>query len=258
MDRDDIIRAIVRVGGMEIFILFPEFIEKPLEYIDALRSVANSFAYLKCSDLRIKKKLSHQICEQYVSVLDAPKLPAGGAVLAAIVEHLSVCLNDQSFSRCIWLKLAKNRRYFIRRRFAKLLRDGLTQQEADELWKVYCEKGDPEILRNLILADSSITLPIEIIEDIAEEEGEGYLLSRAMAHEINASGRVAFERFRQKFPVSTIYAAGFSGVLELTPDLNSLAENKKVSKEERKSAIWALSQLGDKEAVFKIAAKILK
>ena len=258
MERDDIIRAIVRVGGMEIFNLFPKFIEKPFEHIGDLQTIAKSFAYMKCTDLKMKKELGRQICEKYTSFLNVPKLPAGGAALAAIIEQLSVCLNDKSFPRGIWLELARNKRYFIRRRFVKLLRDDLTQQEANELWRVYCEKGDWEILRNLILSDSSIEIPIEVIEDIAEDEGEGYLLSRAMAHEINSSGKVAFDRFRQRFPVSTIYAAGFSGVLDLTPELIRLAENKKVSEEERKSAIWALSRLGNKEAIFKIAVKILK
>ena len=192
-----------------------------------------------------------------MQILDAPKLPKGVAALAAVIERLSVCLDDDTFSRTIWLRLAKNRRHFIRRRFARLLRDNLTQIEADQLWDVCCEKGDYDILRNLILADSSIRLSEEVIDEIAEIEGQGYLLSRAMAHEIRALGNKCFKHLRQRFPLSAIYAAGFSGRSDLIPELRLLAKRKRINEEERRGAIWALARLNDKEGIFKIAVSAL-
>ena len=258
MGKDDIIRATVRVGGIEIFNLAPQFLKEPTNHLSELRVVADSMARLECSDLKVNSKLCRKICERFSIILDAPKLPAGGAALAAVIEHLSVCIDDYKFSRTIWLKLAKNRRFFIRRRFARLLRDNLTQVEADELWDVYCEKGDSEILRNLILADASVRLPKETIEDISEEEGQGYLLSRAIAHEIYVLGIKGYKLFRQQFPISVIYAAGFSGRPDLIPELRLLANRKRVSEDEHRGAIWALSRLGDKEGVFEIAASLLE
>jgi len=249
---------VIRVGGVEIFTLFPHLVKEPFKYLDDLRIVADALDYLGCTDLQNHLKLCREICKKFALILDDPKLPAGGAILAAIVEKLSVCFSDKTFFRDIWLKLVKNRKSFIRRRFAKLLQNGLKQREANILWDLYCDNGDSEILRTLILSDPSINLPIKVIEDIAEKEGEAYLLSRAMAHEINASGKAAFVRFRKKYPVSAIYAAGFSGVSSLIPELRYLANKRSVSEDERRGALWALSRLGDKEGVFEIAKSVLK
>ena len=258
MDKVDVIRAAVKVGGLEIFNLVPQYLDKPLDHLDDLRVVANSFSRMDCSDLHINQKLCCQICEKFALILEGPKLPSGCAALAAIIEYLSACLKDNTLTRALWLKLAKNRKHFIRRRFTRLLRGDLTQREADDLWNVYCEKGDSEILRNLILADSSILLHGEVIDGIAAEEGQGYLLSRAIAHAIKASGIEDFERFRQRFPVSTIYAGGFSGRADLVPLLHLIVNSEQVSEDERKGAIWALARLKDKSGVFSIAAARLK
>lgn len=258
MEKNDIIRAAVNVGGLEVFNLAPQFLEDPTNHLDELQVIANSMARLDGSCFSANLDLCHRICEKFARALDVPKLPRGGAVLASILEYLTVCLNEITFARTIWLKLAKNRKHFIRRRFARLLRDNLTQVEAAELWDVFCEKGDYEILRNLVLADSSVRLPKGSIDEIEEMEGHGYLLSRVLAHEIYAGGIKSYKRFLKKYPVSTIYAAGFSGRSDLVPKLRLIANRNQVSAEEYKGAIWALARLGDKEGIFEIAASILR
>lgn len=258
MDKDDAIRAAVSVGGLEIFSLVPRLLEEPMNHFDELRVVADAMARLECSALNVDAELCRRVCKEFALVLDKPHLPAGVAGLAAVIECLSVCFNDKTFSRGIWLQLAKNRRFFIRRRFVRRLRDNLNQVEADELWDVYCQKGDSEILRNLVLANPSIRLPKVAVDDIVEMEGQGYLLSRAMAHEIYNLGSKALKRYRQQFPVSAIYAAGFSGRCDLVPDLRDLASRKRLSADEWKGTLWALARLGDKEGVFKIVASVLE
>ena len=258
MQKDDLIRAAVNVGGLEIFVLAPQLLKDSVNHLDELRIIANSVPYLDRSHIAAKEKLCRKICKKFAFILDAPKPPKGVAVLAIIIEHLTVCLAKNSFSRPIWLKLSKNRRYFIRRRFARLLRDKLTQKEADELWNIWCKKNDYEILRNLILADPSICLPKECLDIIVEMEEQGYLLSRTMAHEINIVGAKSYKRFRKKYPIPAIYAAGFSGRSDLVSELRLIANQNQANEDEYRAAVWALARLGDKKGIFKIVANVFK
>ena len=256
MDKEYAIRSAAWVSGIGIFRIFPKFLDEPLKHLDILGvfigALLRNDRPLESED----RELARLICETFANLLEAARLPNGVSPLAYIIEHLSRNIDDETWQRHLWLRLSKNRRAFIRRRFARQLRGGLLQSEADELWAVSCERADFEILRNIVLAVPSIHIPCEAIDEIAEMEGQGYLLSRTLAHILHEKGAEAFRLYRRRFPISTVYAAGFSQRKDLAPLIRPLLRKNR-SEEDQKAAIWALARLGDEDTVIKFTRTIL-
>lgn len=258
MERSDVIRAAVIAAGPRAFRALPQLTEKPLDHLDDLREIASALSRYERRVRGEDQELARRVCESFVSVLETPRLPAGVAALAAVIEHLSLAVDDNTWRRGLWLRLAKNRRAFIRRRFTRALRDGLLQAEADELWTLYLEKGDFEILHNLALADASIRLPRIAIAEMEELEGQGYLLSRTLAHHLYENGVGALRAYRRRFPISALYAAGFSGRKDLSPYVLRVLRKPRSIDDERKAALGALARLGDGDTVLGVAAGLLE
>lgn len=257
MNRADVIRAAVVVAGPGVFRTLPHLFEEPFGHLDDLRLIALALSRYEPKLRGEDKEVARRVCESFATVLEAPRVPVGGGALAAIIEHLSLALNDEIWRRDLWLRLAKNRKHFVRIRFVRLLQDGLLQSEADELWALFREKGDFEILRNLALANHSVRLPGEAVDDMEEVEGQGYLLSRLLSHFLYEKGTRGLRFYLRRFPVSTLYAAGFSGRRDLAPFIRRLFRQAGRTDDDRKAALWALARLGDRETVLGVAAQLL-
>jgi hypothetical protein len=256
MDISTIIRALVNSDGLVIFKEYPQLLESPFDNLALIKEVASAlYKYQGVFDSK-DQDYAKTIVESYTSALDIKRLPVGGLSLARVIEYLSRTIEDIEWTRNIWLRLLKNPKYFVRRRFSRLLRNGLKQNEAEELWEVYMKTNDYEILRILIVSDSSIQFPIDAIDVVAEAEGQGYLLSRAMAHILYNYRLQQFKEYRKKYPVSTLYAAGFSNNLKYIPPLR-LIINESQDEETIKGAMWALARLKDTKTIIRIARKYI-
>jgi hypothetical protein len=182
--------------------------------------------------------------------LEEPRLPKGAAAVAIVVEHVSGSLDKRSRRR-LWLRLAQNRRVFVRRRFLRLLQDGLTQREADVIWQLHCDLGDEASLWTLAMSDARLRVPDGLLDRV--ELGPPFLLSHAIAHRLRELGPSALEPLRARFPVPTWYGVGYSGRTDFASLLVAAISDSRVTDEERRGALWSLARVGRPADVLGVA-----
>ena len=256
MDISTIVRALVSSYGLIAFKEFPQLIESPFDNIIIIKEIASALSKYQGKFDDNDQVYAKSIVEAYANALDVKPLPVGGLSLARVIEYLSLKIDDVVWQRRMWLRLLKNPKYFVRRRFSRLLRDGLKQNEADELWAIYDKTEDFEILRILVVSDPSIQFPIDAIDIVAETEGHGYLLSRAMAHMLYKFNLRQYNAFKKKYPIGVLYAAGFSNNINYIPTLR-LTIRRSNDEDTKKGAMWALARLKDTKTIIEIARKYI-
>lgn len=256
IDRDYLIYSAARAGGVEIFQRIPKLLTNPWENLETLNIIDDAFTRLKGKELNNNSKISRKICRKFTVLLSKKKIPKGSAVLARIVEKLSITLKGVKFTRGLWIKLSCNRKAFIRRRFVRLLRENLTQTEADILLGISEDMDDFEILRHIILSNPAIELPEKVIDYTAEYDDFGFILSRAMAHNIYKRGIKAFAKYYQNSPVRSIYALGFSGRKDLASELHKIIKDNQIDEKEQKAALWAFASLNLKNDLFNLLPEL--
>lgn len=249
MDRPDVLRAIVTTIGAAIFREAPEIAADPWRHLDDLREIAGSLSRWQGVYGTLRPNEARRLCDTFVRRLEEPRLPRGAAALAVILEHLSSSL-DKRTRRRLWLRLAQNRRVFIRRRYMRLLQDGLTQREADVLWQLHCELGDVASVWTLAMADASIHVPAELLDEVEQLFGPPFLLSHAIAHRLRELGPPALQPLRQRFSVPALYGVGYSGRADFAPLLVTAITDDRLTDDERRGALWSLARIGRPDDVL--------
>ena len=184
-----------------------------------------------------------RLCDGFVRRLEEPHLPKGAAALAVILEHVSASLDRRS-KRRLWLRLSRNRRVFIRRRYMRLLQDGLTQREADVLWQLHRELGDVASVWTLAMAEPRVRVADELLDEVEQLLGPPFLLSHAIAHRLRELGPPALDSLRQRFSVPAWYSVGYSGRADFVPVLVAAISDDRLTDDERRGALWSLSRIG--------------
>jgi len=242
MDRPDAIRAIVTNLGAAIFRRAPHFASDPWQYLDDVREIAASLPRWQGIHGKLRSSEARQLCDALVRRLEEPRLPRGAAAVAIVLEHVSGVL-DKRVKRRLWLRLAHNRRVFIRRRFLRLLQDNLTQREADVIWQLQRDLGDEASLWTLAMADARVRIPDEVLDRV-EVIGPPFLLSHAIAHRLRELGPPALESLRKRFPVPALYGVGYSGRKDFAPLLVAAIRDNRATDDERRGALWSLARVG--------------